>query len=237
MSDSHTNPWFGISMALIGVIAGYGIALSSGSVGSPSPTAQVANAPSPAAAPTPTPEPQTADNVKPVDTERDHIRGNRNAKIAVIEYADYECPFCARNHPTMEQLVTNNDDVMWIYRHFPLAFHPSATPTAEASECVWEQGGDDAFWKFNDTVFTSGANVAKNEEYATQSGVDAAKFTECMSSGKYTQYVQDEMAAGSAAGISGTPGVIVLNIKTGKTQIVSGAQPIASFQAAIDALK
>lgn len=236
MADSNTNPWFGVSMALIGVIVGYGIALSGGAAPAAAP-ARVADAAPTAAAPTaPAPAP-TADDVVPVDLERDHIRGNPDADIAVIEYSDYECPFCSRHHPTMQSIIDNNDDVMWVYRHFPLSFHPNATPLAEASECVWEQGGNDAFWIFTDLIFEEGADTSKVEDYASRSGVDGTAVKACLDSGKYAQYVKDDMAGGSAGGVTGTPGNIVLHLDSGDTRLVSGAQPEANIQAAIDALR
>ena len=230
-----TNPWFGISMALIGVIAGYGVALGTNALpasdGAAAPQAAVVNAP------TPTPEPEVAGDMKPVDKDRDHIRGNVDGPIYVVEYSDYECPFCARHPPTMQSVIDNNDNVGWVYRHFPLGFHASAQPTAEASECVYELGGDDAFWKFTDIVFERGADAAKIQEYADAAGVDGAKVKSCLDAGKYTDYVTAQMAEGSTAVVNGTPGNIVVNSKTNETRLVSGAQPLASFQSAIDALE
>lgn len=234
MADSSTNQWFGISMVLVGVIVGYGVATSSGNNPSAAaPTVAVAPSVVPSA-PSPTP---TANDVKPIDFKRDHIRGNPKANIALIEYSDYECPFCSRHHPTAQGLIDANDDVMWVFRHFPLGFHPNATPLAEASECVWEEGGNDAFWKFTDMIFEKGADQTKMVEYADASGVDGQKVKDCYDAGTYKQYVQDDMAGGSASGVSGTPGNILLNIKTEDTRLVSGAQPLASFQAAVDALR
>lgn len=95
-------------------------------------------------------------SVPAIDFSRDHIRGNKKAKVVVIEYSDFQCPFCQRVHPTYKKIVeTYGDKVMWVYRHFPLNFHPKALPAAIASECAYEQGGDDAFWKFTDELFNS----------------------------------------------------------------------------------
>lgn len=241
MADSpRSNPWFGISMSLIGVIVGYGIALGTnagfgGRAGLP---ANVANPPA-AAAPTPSApaEPTTADNVKKVDAATDHIKGNADATISVISYEDFQCPFCQRVHGTLMQVLEKNKDVNLVFRHFPLSFHENAKPTAEASECVAELGGNTAFWKFVDVVFEKGADKAKLADYAKESGVDAKKFQDCFSSGKYTAAIDAQETEGTSAGVSGTPGNIVINNKTGKTRVVSGAQPLESFQAAIDALK
>ncbi|MDP7069160.1 MAG: DsbA family protein [Candidatus Peribacteraceae bacterium] len=235
MSD-QSNQWFGVSMVLIGVIVGFVVSTNSnsGTADIAAPTAKVADNAPPPAAPPPAPE---AKDVDPVDTKRDHIRGDRDALISLIEYSDFECPFCTRHHPTAQQLVDDNDDVNWVYRHFPLSFHQNATVSSEASECAWDQGGDDAFWKFTDLVFEKGAVNDNLAGYAEEIGLDVATFQECVDSGKYTQFVKDQMAAGSAAGVSGTPGNIVINNKTGDSRLVSGAQPVSAFQAAVDAIK
>ena len=91
----------------------------------------------------------------PVVSDQDHIRGNRGAKVTLIEYSDFECPFCARFHPTTLQILDEyGDDVALVYRHFPLdQIHPSARPAAIASECIAELGGEEAFWSFVDEVF------------------------------------------------------------------------------------
>lgn len=85
----------------------------------------------------------------------DHVRGNRNAKVFLIEYSDFQCPYCKRFHPTAQQVLKNYaEDVAWVYRHYPLdQIHPYARPAAVASECVTEIGGEEAFWKFADAVF------------------------------------------------------------------------------------
>jgi protein-disulfide isomerase len=92
--------------------------------------------------------------VAPVSPD-DHIVGNINAKIIIVEYSDLECPFCKVFHNTMHQVVeANNGDVAWVYRHFPIPqLHPKAFRQAEATECAWEQGGNEAFWKYTDRIF------------------------------------------------------------------------------------
>jgi protein-disulfide isomerase len=235
MSNTTSTPWFAVSMALVGIIFGYGIATGTGGASpAAAPSAPTAAAPSAPSAPAPAP---SAKDVVPVDAKEDHIFGDVNAAITVIEYSDYECPFCARHHPTLAQLVEDNDDVNWVYRHFPLGFHSNATPLAEASECITELGGNDAFWAFTDSIFAEGADAANIEKYANDAGVDGAAVRKCVDDGKYAQNIKDEMAGGSAGGVSGTPGNIVINNKTGDTRLVSGAQPVSAFQAAVDALR
>lgn len=221
------NPWFAVTLGLLGLMVGYSAAsFQGGSAGSPSPVAQ---APS---APLPPPPPPPAGDVPPVDPAVDHIRGSEKADLFVIEYSDFECPFCQRHHPTMQQLVKDYDGkVAWVYRHFPLGFHQNAEPAAIASECAADVGGNDGFWKFADLIFEKGFDFAA---HAKEIGLNEKKFADCVSSGKFKQKVQDQMNGGSQAGVDGTPGNIVYNPATKKGELVSGAQPVQNFKTVID---
>ena len=219
-------------MILVGVIIGYGTAtlVDSGFLSSEDTIAEAQPQPSVPQAPA---EP-VAKDVVPVDPAEDNIMGDKGALISVIEYSDFECPFCVRHHGTMKQLVAEMDDVNWVYRHYPLPFHSNSQKAAEASECAAEQG---KFWEFADKVFESGPAVSSLTGYAGELGLDTGDFDDCLNSGKYEQKVNDQMDAGSNSGISGTPGNIVINNKTKETKFVSGAQPIAAFKNAIEVLK
>lgn len=92
--------------------------------------------------------------VLPVDAT-DHIRGDRNAEIMIIEYSDFECPFCQMHHETMKKLLEKHDNVAWAYRHLPLGIHAGAQLKAEASECVAKIKGDEGFWKYADADFAA----------------------------------------------------------------------------------
>lgn len=200
----------------------------------------VAGAPAAPEAPTgptgPTPEQLAA---LPELGDNDHLRGNANAKIVLVEYSDYECPFCARFHPTMQQVMQEfGNDVAWVYRHYPLPFHPNAQKSAEAGECVAKLAGEDAFWTYSDAVVktteTAGAltpEAIKNA--ALSAGVNEAAFTACLDSGEMAAVVKDFQDKGAAAGISGTPGTFIV-VEGEAKELIPGALPFAQVKTMIE---
>lgn len=181
-----------------------------------------------------------AGTVRAVDTKRDHVRGNVNgATVTLVEYSDFECPFCKRFHETMQKVIQNyGKDVRWVYRHMPLdSLHRQARKEALASECASEQG---KFWEFADLVFkettsNDGLDLNKLPDYAKQLGLNVSKFTSCVDSAKYASVVQADEQDGQAAGAQGTPYTVVLGAN-GKTQVVNGAQPYEAVEAAVKAM-
>lgn len=236
--QSSQNMWFSISLGLIGVIIGY--AAATFTQPAQQPPAQ-ADTPPPAASSAPPPNLQ---DIPAVDAATDHIRGNPSASVSVITYSDFECPFSKRHHPTLQQILdAYGNDVNVVYRHFPLSFHQNAEKEAEASECVAELGGNDAFWKFADGIYekttSNGTGFALDQlpVLAKQVGVDENAFKTCLDSGKYQAKIAAEMQAGSKAGIDGTPGTVIVRNATKEAKLVVGAQPLDAFKTAIDALK
>lgn len=184
--------------------------------------------------PTPTrPQFPAVDNLEPINQE-DHIRGNPDAQIALIEYSDLECSYCADFHQTAQQLLEEYDDqIMWVYRHYPLKqIHPNATQLAIGSECAARQGGDDAFWAFIDYVFENKSTDA--QEVAQALGLNTGQFSICLDDDSLAQKVQDQLEAGTAAGVTGTPGNIMLNTQTDDAILVPGARPVDQFKTIID---
>ncbi|HED12745.1 MAG TPA: disulfide bond formation protein DsbA [Gammaproteobacteria bacterium] len=183
-------------------------------------------------------------NVRPVDPKVDHLLGNKDAVISVVEYSDFECPFCKRFHPTMKQLIANNKGkVNWVYRNFPLSFHnPGAKTEAEAAECVALVAGNDTYWKFNNAIFDrttsngTGFPVENLLPLAKEVGVDEKAYQACIDGGKTKQRVLDDLNNGIAAGVNGTPGSILINHATGKMRIAAGALPLQNMQALVDQL-
>lgn len=176
----------------------------------------------------------SADQAKkiPAVTDKDHIRGASDAQVYLIEYSDFQCPFCGRFHPTTQQILQEyGDKVALVYRHFPLdTLHPQARPAALASECVFEMGGADAFWKFVDTVFGDQTTLSDIKGIASKQGYDVGS---CLDSKKYADVVQSDYDGGSKAGVTGTPGNFVVN-KKGDAWLIPGAVPFESVKQVID---
>lgn len=202
--------------------------------------AQVATA----AQPTPTAQPsQPTDNaqpsqpsapVAPVDEKTDHIFGPKNAKITLIEYSDFECPFCRRHYDTINQIkAAYKDSVRIVFRHYPLTeLHPNAQKAAEASECAAELGGNDAFWKIHDKIFTESDITSTGlKNIAKGLGLNESKFNDCLDSGKMADKVNAQASAGAQAGVQGTPA----NFINGQ-EVPGGAQPFSKYQGIIDGL-
>lgn len=178
-------------------------------------------------------------NFRAVDEKVDHVRGAKNAKVTVIEYADTECPFCKRFHPTMQQLIKEYpNDVRWVYRHFPLdALHPKARKESEATECANELGGSDKFWAYVDRLYevtpsNDGLDPAELPKIAEFVGLNGAQFERCLTSGKYAQHVADDLADAESAGGTGTPYSVV--VAGDKKLPIEGAQPYASVKQIVD---
>jgi len=185
---------------------------------------------------------QKVKNVRRVSPGRDHIFGNPNAPISLIEYSDFECPFCKRFHGTAKQIIQNyKGKVNWVYRHFPLQFHnPQAQIKSEGVECANELGGNRMFWKLTDMLYLGNTPTGKNftvekmVAMAGKAGMDTKKFTACLQSGKYTARVKEDLNEGASIGITGTPGTVVLNNRTGEVVFKAGAYPFEAFQRDID---
>ncbi len=186
-------------------------------------------------------------NIK-IDTRGAPLLGSESAKVTIVEFSDFQCPFCRKAYnDALQQVISEyvkTGTVNIAFMQFPLSsIHPAAQASAEATVCVHREYGNDAFWKMHDKIFQeqnkldsgspTGA-VTKTVSYgptelnawAKSLGYD---ISTCLSSGKYASEVQKNLVAGQAAGVQGTPAFII----NGK--LLSGAQPFAAFKAAIDA--
>ncbi len=166
--------------------------------------------------------------------ETDHIRGSADAKVVMIEYSDFECPFCSRHLPSVEQALNDfPNDVALVYRHYPLSqIHPNAAKAAEASECVADIAGNDKFWEYHDRLFEaqpSGLSVPVFKQIAGEIGVNQSEFDSCLDSGEMAPIVAAHTASGNDAGVQGTPATFI------NGSLISGAVPYATLKSALEA--
>lgn len=180
--------------------------------------------------------------IRPVD-DKDHIRGNPNAPIVIVEYSDDDCPFCKEFHETMKKIMDTygtSGKVAWVYRNFPIPqLHPDAPQLAYAGECVASLGGNDAFWKFTDQVFegrdtNAQTDMSKLDTFAQNAGVNTKAFESCLQDGRTKADVQQDFNDGVNAGARGTPySVVVVGNQQG---VINGAQPYEYVKSVIDTL-
>jgi protein-disulfide isomerase len=156
-------------------------------------------------------------------------KGPADAPVTIVEFSDFECPFCSRVVPTLEQVEANyGDKVRIVFRQFPLAMHANAQKAAEASLCARDQG---KFWEMHDAMFEDqkALGVAQLKATAGELGLDAESFAQCLDSGEYADEVQADLRAGAEAGVSGTPALFI------NGQMVAGAVPYEQLAEVIDA--
>ncbi len=174
--------------------------------------------------------PETAGAV--VAGQEDYFRGSADAPVTIMEYSDFQCPFCSRFYsdtlPLIETNYIDTGKAKLIYRDFPLSFHANAQKAAEAAECAGEQG---KFWEMHDKLYENQQSLSDSsfKTWAAEIGLDSATFDDCLDSGKYASEVAKDAQDGQAEGISGTPSFLV------NGQKIVGAQPYAVFEQAIEA--
>ncbi|MDE1975064.1 MAG: thioredoxin domain-containing protein [Patescibacteria group bacterium] len=194
-------------------------------------------------------------SMKPVSAG-DHIYGNPNAPVKIVEYSDPSCPFCKMFNPVMEDIMSQygpSGQVAWIYRQFPLdkpdpngnVLHPLSGTQAEGFECAASLGGNDAFWKYEKAWFDAfpdnGADEATSLDQSQMStvaksaGLDQNAFDSCVASAKFQNAIEAQYTDGINAGVSGTPFIVVLTPSGSKIPL-SGAQSFATMKTTIDTL-
>lgn len=172
---------------------------------------------------------------------QDHWLGSPTAPIVLVEYSDFQCPFCSIIHPTLKKITDeSNGQIAWVMRNLPLdSIHPQANPAANAAECIAAQLGNTGFWKFADSIFANQSSIssAYYAQLAQQFGADMPQYNACVASSKYQTVIDTDVAEAQVAGASGTPYTIVLNTKTNKAAPVSGALPYAQIIAVIESVQ
>lgn len=178
---------------------------------------------------------------KEIDPTELKIRGNTGAQIYLVEFSDYQCPFCARFHETPKEVVNeSNGKVAWAWKHFPLTqIHPEARPAAIASECVYKLGGVEKFWLYSDTLIANQQNLsdALYKSEAQKLGINAGSFGTCIKDPATAKIVDANTSEGEALGVNGTPSTFVVKNENGKFTIlenISGALPKATVDSIIN---
>ncbi len=189
---------------------------------------------------------QVAGTVK-VSTDDDAYLDKENAPVTLIEFSDFQCPFCRSfffgTLPQIKKEYIDTGKLKFVYRDFPLSFHPGSKPAALAAECSKEQG---RFWELHDKIFseqqkqgqgTVQFTVEDLKKWALQIGLDTSQFNQCLDSEKYKNEVEKDMADGQSAGVSGTPTFFIG--KSNNNGIIDGtairgARPFEAFKTAID---
>ncbi len=155
-------------------------------------------------------------------------QGPAAAPVTIVEFSDYECPFCSRAEETVKEVMkTYEGKVRLVYRDFPLPFHPHAQKAAEAAHCAEDQG---KYWDMHGRLFANQQKLGEDDlkEHAKSLGLDAAKFERCLASGEKAAVVEANKKAGAEVGVTGTPAFFINGI------LLSGAQPIGEFKSIID---
>jgi protein-disulfide isomerase len=186
----------------------------------------------PAAAPRPSapsapgrPDPQ---KVYDVEVGNSPIRGSEDAKITIVEWADFQCPFCVRVNPTLEQITKEyGDKVRFAFKHLPLSMHSKARAAHQASEAAHRQG---KFWEMHDRIFAKPKDLSPETylRYAGEIGLDIDKYNSDLSSSSVRKVVDDDLAMARELGVTGTPSFFI------NGRFLSGAQPYGSFARVID---
>jgi protein-disulfide isomerase len=174
---------------------------------------------------------------KIVITDSDRVQGPADAKVTLVEYSDFQCPYCVKLHPTMERVMKEYEGkVRWVYRHSPLPFHKAAPKAAEAAECAGDQG---KFWEYS-TLLTKnsqpdGKGLAVNDlkKYSQEISLNQEQFEQCLSDGKFKKKINLDIASGKKLGVQGTPATFLIDDK-GNSQLISGAVPFEQFKTKID---
>ncbi len=182
-----------------------------------------------------------------VSIDNDPVLGNKDAPVTIIEFIDFECPFCKKSFqdviPKLKQQYMDAGKVKLVLRDFPLNFHENAHKEAEAGECVRDQGGDSVYFKYHDQIYTqtksngTGLALTQLPVIAKGLGLNVKQFQQCLDSGKYKDEVDKDIADGIAAGVSGTPSWFIGKPGSDGAMTATplvGAQPFAAFKIIID---
>ena len=160
------------------------------------------------------------------------LYGNPDAATTIVEFSDFECPFCARLHPTLKQVVNESGgEVNWEYRHLPLAMHRNADDAALVGECIARELGNESFWEYSDKVFANVRSLSPDflNGLAVELGFDSEALESCINEPEVMEQVERDVATAVSLGGQGTPFSVIV-YPDGSTRPVSGALPYENWQ-------
>lgn len=181
---------------------------------------------------------------EPISIAQEPVKGDQNARIALIEFSDYQCPFCGRHTkdvlPQIEDEYVKTGKVKYVFRDLPLDFHKNAFKAAEAAHCAGAQG---KFWEMHDLLFQNQAALAPEQlaTHAKSLGLGESAFQQCRDSGRFAAQIRQDIAEAGTAGITGTPTFLIGLVQPGDGRVkvvkkLVGAKPYAEFKSAFDSL-
>jgi len=164
-----------------------------------------------------------------ISADKGFAQGPRDTQVAMVEFSDFQCPFCKSVLPTLKQLMDKYPGkVKWVFRDFPIpSLHPTAPKAHEAARCAGEQG---KFWEYHDLLFERSPSHSPQElkQYAQELNLDGSAFAQCLDSGKYEATVNTDVQEGQRLGVTGTPTFFI------NGRLLVGAQPFGEFQKLIE---
>lgn len=182
--------------------------------------------------------------LRPVSVSYDHIYGNPNAPISIVEFSDFECPYCRKIHPVLKRLVNESkEQVNWVFRHYPLSFHkPNAQLEAEASECVAHLAENDGFWEFIDALFAQPRRGKRNRDQlikraASKVNINPQALEDCIKAGQFKKRVNADENEALAIGLRGTPANILIHHQSKQIRIRQGSATLQILRNDIAGLK
>jgi protein-disulfide isomerase len=179
----------------------------------------------------------------PINVSKEPLKGNRNAKVALIEYSDYQCPFCSKfvkdTYPQLDTEYVKTGKIQYVFRDLPLDFHKLAFKAAEATHCAGEQG---KYWEMHDHLFLNQSALTPEDltKHAGTLGLSQSSFQQCLESGRYVADIRKDITEANSSGATGTPTFLLGTVnKDGTIKVTKklvGAKPYVEFKTAIDSL-
>ncbi|WP_160172745.1 DsbA family protein [Methylomarinum vadi] len=182
--------------------------------------------------------------LREIDPNQDRIFGKPSALISIIEFSDFECPYCRKIHPILKRIVNDSDgSINWVFRHFPLSFHkPNALKEAQAAECAANQGNSQTFWKFTDALFMQPRRGKQQREQliknaAEKIGISYEELQKCITANIFLKKIIDDENEAIKLGLKGTPVNLIINHKTNEIFLRQGSATLQTLQQDIKRLE